>query len=62
MSLNLRLIDFDNSVVFINLETLEEFFNLNENKRNLEIYLKNPQNIDFQKKLLNKILAATKFC
>ncbi len=48
------LIDFDNSVVFINLETLEEFFNLNENKRNLEIYLKNPQNIDFQKKIVEQ--------
>ncbi len=43
------LIDFDNNVAFINLETMEEFFNLDKDKRNLEIYLKNPQNIENQK-------------
>ena len=43
------LIDFDNNVAFINLETMEEFFNLEKDKRNLEIYLKNPQNIENQK-------------
>ena len=43
------LIDFDNNIAFINLETMEEFLNLNKDKRNLEIYLKNPQNIDYQK-------------
>ncbi len=41
--------EFDNNIAFINLETLEEFFNLDENDRNLEIYLKNPQNIEHQK-------------
>ena len=46
------LADFDNNVVFINLETLEEFFNLNENDRKLEIYLNYPQNIDYQKKIV----------
>jgi lipoprotein-releasing system permease protein len=43
------MIEFDNNVAFINLETLEEFFNLDRNDRNLEIYLNNPQNIDHQK-------------
>ncbi len=43
------LADFDNNIAFINLVTLEEFFNLNDNERNLEIYLHNPQNIEFQK-------------
>ena len=43
------MIEFDNNVAFINLETLEEFFNLDQNDRNLEIYLDNPQNIDHQK-------------
>ena len=43
--------EFDNNVAFINLNTLEEFFNLNKNDRNLEIYLKNPQNIDYQKSI-----------
>ena len=46
------LVDFDNNVAFINLETLEEFFNLNENDRKLEIYLNYPQNIDYQKKIV----------
>ena len=41
--------EFDNNIAFINLLTLEEFLNLNEENRNLEIYLKNPQNIENQK-------------
>ena len=43
------LVDFDNNIAFINLETLEEFFNLDMKDRNLEIYLNNPQNIENQK-------------
>ncbi len=43
------LADFDNNIAFINLNTLEEFFNLNKDDRNLEIYLNNPQNIENQK-------------
>ena len=46
------LVDFDNNIAFINLETLEEFFNLNENDRKLEIYLNHPQNIDHQKTIV----------
>ena len=46
--------EFDNNIAFINLETLEEFFNLDENDRNLEIYLKNPQNIEHQKLVVQK--------
>ena len=46
------LVDFDNNIAFINLETLEEFFNLDENDRKLEIYLNHPQNIDHQKKIV----------
>ena len=41
--------EFDNNIAFINLETLEEFFDLDQDERNLEIYLNNPQNIDYQK-------------
>ena len=37
------LADFDNNIAFINLSTLDEFFNLNNEEKNLEIYLKNPQ-------------------
>jgi len=49
------LIDFDNNVAFMNLSSLEEFFNLDQKERNLEIYLKNPQNIDNQKSIVQKI-------
>ena len=48
------IIEFDNNVAFINLKTLEEFFNLNDSDRNLEIYLMNPQNIEYQKSIAQK--------
>ena len=46
------LVDFDNNIAFVNLNTLEDFFNLDKRYRNLEIYLKNPQNIDYQKSVV----------
>ena len=49
------LADFDNNVIFLNLETLEEFSNLSINDRNLEVYLKNPQKIENQKNIVQKI-------
>ncbi len=49
------LADFDNNVAFINLDTLDEFFNSTKDDRNLEIYLKNPQNIENQKYIVQKI-------
>ena len=49
------LADFDNNVIFLNLETLEEFSNLSINDRNLEVYLKNPQKIENQKDIVQKI-------
>jgi lipoprotein-releasing system permease protein len=48
------LADFDNNIAFVNLETLEEFFNLNKLDRDLEIYLHNPQNIEYQKSIVQK--------
>ena len=47
--------DFDNNIAFINLNTLEEFFDLDIKKRSLEIYLKNPQNIENQKIIVQKM-------
>ena len=44
--------EFDNNIAFINLNTLEEFFNLNKKDTNLEIYLHNPQNIEYQKSIV----------
>ena len=49
------LVDFDNNIAFINLSTLEEFFNLDQDDRNLEIYLKNPQKIEDQKQIVQRI-------
>ena len=45
------LADFDNSVAFINLKTLEEFLNIDKSSRYLEIYLDNPKNIEYQKSI-----------
>jgi len=50
-----EIADFDLNVAFINLNDLESFFNLKKDKRNLEIYLKNPKNIETTKKKLEKI-------
>ena len=49
------LADFDANIAFINLDTLENFFNLDKEKRNLEIYLNNPSNIDEIKNQIQKI-------
>ena len=47
--------DFDNNIAFINLGTLEEFFGLSKEEQNLEVYLKNPQNIESQKEIIQNI-------
>ena len=49
------LVDFDSNIVFMNLDILEEFSNLKNSDRNLEIYLKNPQNIEKQKEIIQKV-------
>ena len=49
------LIEFDQNVVFININDLENLFNLNKNSRYIEIYLKNPEKIDYAKSEINKI-------
>ncbi len=49
------LAEFDQNIAFINIETLESFFNLDIDDRNLEIYLKNPTNIEESKNLIQKI-------
>ena len=40
------LADFDQNIAFININSLENFFDLSKKDRNLEIYLKNPQNVE----------------
>ena len=52
---NSGLADFDNNIAIINLDTLDEFFSYEKKNRNLEIYLKNPKNIESQKQIVQKI-------
>jgi len=49
------LADFDTSIAFINLKTLESFFDYQKEERNLEIYLNKPSNIDSIKTQIQKI-------
>ena len=49
------LTDFDKNIAFINLNTLESFFNFEKKDRNLEIYLKNPSNIETIKLKIQEI-------
>ena len=50
-----EIADFDLNVAFINLDDLESFFDLESSKRNLEIYLKNPNNIELAKEKIQMI-------
>ena len=52
---NSGLADFDNNIAFINLDTLDNFFNFEKKDRNLEIYLNDPKNIKTQKNVVQKI-------
>ena len=52
---NSGLAEFDNNIAFIELNILEEFFGYYPNERNLEIYLKNPNNIESQKLIVKQV-------
>jgi lipoprotein-releasing system permease protein len=52
---NSGLADFDNNIALINLDTLDDFFGFEKQERNLEIYLKDPKNIEKQKQIVQKI-------
>ena len=47
--------EFDHNVAFINLDYLEDFFNFDESSRNLEVYLKNPSDIENSKNIVQSI-------
>ncbi len=47
--------DFDQNIAFININDLESLFDLEKNSRFLEVYLKNPSNINSAKITLEKI-------
>ena len=49
------LADFDRNVIFSNIDNLEDLLNINSNQRNLEIFLKEPLNIEYAKLETQKI-------
>ena len=54
---NSGIADFDENVAFININDLEELFDIKKTKRFLEIYLKNPIDIEKMKIVLQKIFS-----
>ena len=52
---NSGLADFDNNIALINLDTLDDFFSYEFKDRNIEIYLKDPNNIEPQKHVVQKV-------
>ena len=49
------LSNYNENVAYINLEILEDFFNKKKDERYLEIYFKNPKNIELHKNKLKNI-------
>jgi len=47
--------EFNQNIAFLNLKDLEEFFDLDSEKRYLEVYLKDPKNIDEKKEIFQSI-------
>ncbi len=49
------LSDYNENIAYINLQTLESFFNKNKEDRFLELYFKDPKNIEIHKKNLTAL-------
>ena len=49
------LIEFDQNVAFVNINSLENFLNLNSSQRNIEVYLKSPLKIELSKEKFQRI-------
>jgi len=49
------LSDYNENIAYINLQTLENFFDKNQSERFLEFYFQNPKNIDIHKASLTKL-------
>ena len=47
--------EFNQNIAFLNLNDLEEFFDLNKNNRYLEVFLKDPKNIESKKLIFQSI-------
>ncbi len=52
---NSGLYEFDRNIAFLNINDLENLFEINDSTRSLEIYLKNPEKIDFAKEKIKSI-------
>ena len=51
------LADFDRNIAFININSLENLFDKKPSERSMEIYLKNPLNIDSAKQTIQSIFS-----
>ena len=51
------LADFDRNIAFLNIENLENLFDLDSSTRSLEVYLKKPLNIDSTKSKIQNIFS-----
>ena len=49
------LIEFDQNVAFVNINSLENLLNLNSSQRNIEVYLKSPLKIELSKEKFQRI-------
>ena len=47
--------EFNQNIAFLNLNDLEDFFDLNENNRYLEVFLKDPNDIEIKKSIFQNI-------
>ena len=47
--------EFNQNIAFLNLKDLEEFFDLDSEKRYLEVFLKDPKNIDEKKEIFQTV-------
>tara|TARA_Y100000590_G_scaffold466483_1_gene642038 strand:+ start:876 stop:2105 length:1230 start_codon:yes stop_codon:yes gene_type:complete len=47
--------EFNQNIAFLNLNDLEDFFDLDQNKRYLEVFLKDPNNIQTKKELFQSV-------
>ena len=47
--------EFNKNIAFLNLNDLEEFFDLEKNKRYLEVFLKDPNNINEKKEIFQNV-------
>ena len=54
---NSGLADFDRNIAFLNINSLENLFDIDHSRRSLEIYLKNPLKIDSTKLLIQSIFS-----